>query len=196
MRLQDIGAAFRRRSRLARRRHFERFAALGSGVELARGLSIKAPVEAGRVVSVGDRSHLDGRLVVQGDGQILIGRHCSFRSGTYIGSSARIKIGDRVFGAEDIFITDNNNHPTAIADRREMAITPPNSPLWKWTNPLVVASPVSLGDDVWLGRGCVILKGVTIGSGSIVGASAVVTKDVPPGSLVVGNPARVVRQLD
>jgi len=53
--------------------------------------------------------------------------------------------------------------------------------------------PVTIGDDVWIGARAILLPGITINSGSIVGAGAVVTKDVPPGSIVAGNPARVVR---
>ena len=53
---------------------------------------------------------------------------------------------------------------------------------------------VTIGHDVWLGSGCVILSGVTIGHGAVVAARAVVTRDVPPFAVVAGNPARVVRR--
>uniref|UniRef100_UPI00313FFBA6 DapH/DapD/GlmU-related protein n=1 Tax=uncultured Nitrospira sp. TaxID=157176 RepID=UPI00313FFBA6 len=52
---------------------------------------------------------------------------------------------------------------------------------------------IVIEDDVWIGANAIILKGVRIGKGTIVGAGAVVTKEVPPYSVVVGNPARVVR---
>lgn len=51
-----------------------------------------------------------------------------------------------------------------------------------------------IGNDVWIGGGCLILEGVTIGDGAIIGAGAVVTKDVPPYSVCTGMPAKVVRQ--
>src|ERR1022692_3366992 len=54
-------------------------------------------------------------------------------------------------------------------------------------------APVIIADDVWIGARAIILPGVTVGSGSIIGAGAVVSKDVPPGAVVVGNPARIVR---
>lgn len=55
-------------------------------------------------------------------------------------------------------------------------------------------APIVIGDDVWIGAGAIILKGVTIGSGAIVGAGSVVIKDVAPRDIVVGNPARVVKR--
>jgi maltose O-acetyltransferase len=57
------------------------------------------------------------------------------------------------------------------------------------------ARPITIGDNVWLGGGVVVCPGVTIGDDSVVGAGAVVTRDVPPNSLAVGNPARVVRTI-
>ncbi len=61
---------------------------------------------------------------------------------------------------------------------------------------LDLASPITVGSDVFIGMGAVILRGVTIGNRSIVGAYAVVTKDVPDNTIVAGNPARVVGQTD
>jgi acetyltransferase-like isoleucine patch superfamily enzyme len=54
-------------------------------------------------------------------------------------------------------------------------------------------SPVVLEDDVWLGAGVIILRGVRVGQGAIVGAGAVVTRDVPPGTVVAGVPAKPLR---
>ena len=60
---------------------------------------------------------------------------------------------------------------------------------------LEAAEPITIGDNVWLGGGVVVCPGVTIGEDSVVGAGAVVVRDLPPGSVAVGNPARVVRTL-
>ena len=60
---------------------------------------------------------------------------------------------------------------------------------------LEYAHPVTIGDNVWICAGALILPGVTIGEGSVIGAGSVVTKDVPPLSLAVGNPCRVIRKL-
>lgn len=57
----------------------------------------------------------------------------------------------------------------------------------------VSKGPVVIGNDVWLGRNCIILAGVNIGDGAVIGAGAVVSRDVPPFAVVVGNPSRVVK---
>jgi maltose O-acetyltransferase len=60
---------------------------------------------------------------------------------------------------------------------------------------LEAASPIVIEDNVWLGGGVIVCPGVTIGKDSVVGAGSVVTRDVPPGVIAVGNPARVLRSI-
>lgn len=57
------------------------------------------------------------------------------------------------------------------------------------------AEPITIGDNVWIGGGAMILGGVSVGEDSVIGAGAVVTKDVPPRSVVAGSPAKVIRAL-
>lgn len=65
---------------------------------------------------------------------------------------------------------------------------------WRWIHS--DAKPIVIGDNVWIGEYASVLKGVTIGTGAIVASHAVVTKDVPPYTIVAGNPARVVKELE
>ncbi|MFD6348343.1 sugar O-acetyltransferase [Streptomyces roseolus] len=60
---------------------------------------------------------------------------------------------------------------------------------------LEAARPITIGDNVWLGGGAIVLAGVTIGDNSVIGAGSVVTKDVPANVVAVGNPARVIRSI-
>nr|WP_243425786.1 DapH/DapD/GlmU-related protein [Faecalicatena contorta] len=69
-----------------------------------------------------------------------------------------------------------------------------SSNLWTWEH--AQSNPVIIEDNVWIGRDAVIMKGVTVGQGSIVALRAVVVDDVPPYSIVAGNPAKVVKRLN
>ena len=62
-----------------------------------------------------------------------------------------------------------------------------------WTN--VKMAPVIIENKVWIGFNAAILKGVTIGEGSVIGAMSIVTKNIPPYSIVAGNPARILRDI-
>ena len=57
-------------------------------------------------------------------------------------------------------------------------------------------SPVKIGKKVWIGSDCTILPGVEIGDGAVIGAGSVVTKNIPANSIAVGNPARVIKQIE
>lgn len=61
---------------------------------------------------------------------------------------------------------------------------------------LEYGKPITIGNDVWIGGGTIILPGITIGNNCVIGAGSVVTKDVPDNSMAVGNPAKVIKKLD
>jgi maltose O-acetyltransferase len=82
-------------------------------------------------------------------------------------------------------------HPLRVSERRTpRADVAAGSAAWR-----TMTAPVTIGDDVWLGSGVIILPGVTVGARSTVAAGAVVTRDVPPDSLAAGTPATVIRDL-
>ncbi len=135
-----------------------------------------------------------GTLCVMGAGRIRIGSHTTIRYATTIESVVGVTIGRDVIVSNHVLITDNNNHPTDPGQRLAMSRSGFYGDLWHWRH--AECKPVVVGDNVWIGRGAVILKGVTIGAGAVVGCQAVVTADVPPYALVAGNPARVVKQLE
>ena len=140
-------------------------------------------------ILIGNHVEILGQIITQGTGKIIIGNYVTIRGNSVIGAVDSIMIGDYVIISSDVVIYDNNNHPTSIANRKRMLESGFYGPLWDW--PHSKAAPVKIGNHVWIGKRAIILKGVTIGDGSIVGMGTVVTKDVPPNSLAVGNPAKV-----
>jgi maltose O-acetyltransferase len=92
---------------------------------------------------------------------------------------AAITIGDDVLMGPNVQLL-TPTHPLDPDTRRD-----------KWE----AALPITIGDNAWIGGMVVICPGVTIGQDAVIGAGAVVTKDVPPGSIAVGNPARVIRSV-
>lgn len=116
--------------------------------------------------------------LVIGDGT-FVGHACAFSVGR------SVRIGRHCLLASGVRVFDMDGHPIDADRRRAGEPTPPDA-----------IAPVVIGDDVWIGTGAVILKGVTVGDRSIVAARAVVTRDVPADVIVAGNPARVVRQLE
>ena len=109
---------------------------------------------------------------------IEIGNDCGL-SGTSIGASSHIKIGNKVLCGANTVITDFDWHPVAPELRHEPGISS--------------TSPVVLEDNVWLGYGVVVLKGVTIGKNSVIAANSVVVKDIPANVIAGGNPAKVIK---
>jgi len=116
-------------------------------------------------------------------------------NGAIIMAEERIEIGNYCLISWNVGIADSDFHPLDAAARRvdAMALAPflPDRP----ARPEIKTKPVIIEDDVWIGMGAVILKGVRIGKGSVVAAGAIVTRDVPPNSVVAGNPATVVKEL-
>lgn len=136
------------------------------------------------------RSFFGGRALFSRGTEINIERGATFGNEVSLGSRSGIgincelhgpiTIGDDVMMAPDVVIY-TKNHCTARCDL----------PMNRQGD--TRADPVVIGNDVWLGRRCMIMPGVTIGEGSIVGAGAVVTKDIPPYSVAGGIPATVIK---
>ena len=113
--------------------------------------------------------------------RLIIGDDFGMTGGSLV-CDERITIGDRVWVGANAVLADTDFHPLDPERRRA-------TPLAAETAPIVIA------DDVFIGRNALILQGVTIGAGAVVGAGSVVTRDVPPGAVVAGNPARVLGEL-
>jgi acetyltransferase-like isoleucine patch superfamily enzyme len=105
--------------------------------------------------------------------------------GAIIRAEREVRIGDYALIAHEVVISDCESAQSGCARGGTRQLPPGNCE----------PRPVLIGNDVWIGMRAVILAGVTIGDGAIVGAGAVVADDVPAGSIVSGNPARVVGRV-
>lgn len=124
---------------------------------------------------------------------LTIGRNVQLNDSVHIGAAESVVIGDDTLIASRVFITDHGHggYNAAIVDATRSS-SPDIPPAVRQ----IVARPVHIGRRVWLGEQVCILPGVTIGDGAIVGAGSVVTHDVPPATIVAGNPARIIRRFN
>lgn len=129
--------------------------------------------------------------VFSGDNKprLFFGNNVQLNDYVHIGVIERVDIGHDVLIASRVFISDHNHGDYGQSGVASSPSVPPQ------LRPLI-SRPVSIGDRVWIGEQVCILPGVTIGEGAIIGAGSVVTRDVPPRSIAVGNPARVTRMFD
>jgi acetyltransferase-like isoleucine patch superfamily enzyme len=128
---------------------------------------------------------------VEPKGQLFIGSGCVLVGPVFM-CAERITIGDRVILSYNVTIADSDFHPLDPEDRRCDAVA--NAPFGdKSRRPIIATQPVELADDAWVGVGAIILKGVRIGKGAQIGAGAVITRDVPEGARVFGNPATIAQ---
>lgn len=109
------------------------------------------------------------------DAQIIIGDGCGM-SGAVIGAAKSITIGNNVKIGANSVITDTDWHPEDPRSGKD--------------------AEVIIDDNVWLGYGTVVLKGVRIGANSVIGAKSVVTRSIPPNVMAAGNPCRIIRELN
>jgi acetyltransferase-like isoleucine patch superfamily enzyme len=128
---------------------------------------------------------------VEPEGEITVGDD-SILVGPVFMCAGRISVGRRVVISYQVTIADSDFHPLDRASRRADAIAAAPAGGVRPRAPLE-SRPVVIEDDVWIGIGAIVLKGVRLGRGARIAAGAVVTRDVPEGATVAGNPARVAR---
>jgi len=145
-----------------------------------------------RMIRIGERVLIrkGARLeVVAGNGgedhppKITIGDGTSIQFYFHCGAAESIRIGKDVLIAGNVYITDHDH-----------VFDDPILPARRC--PRIESSSVVIEDGAWLGEGCMVLKGVTVGARAVIAANSVVTKDVPAGAIVAGVPARIIRQLN
>jgi acetyltransferase-like isoleucine patch superfamily enzyme len=176
---------YERNHRRGRRRRINRHAAEG-------GFFIRYPVE-GEVLEALDSGHLEvgeGTLLepgcwltLSGGARIRIGEGCFLNRGTMLAALELIEIGDHVMFANNCFVGDSDHR-----------YDDPTKPVtWQGFEP---QGPVRIGSNCWFGVNCVVTGGVEIGERAVIGSNSVVTRDVPPGVIAAGVPAKVIREIE
>jgi len=138
-------------------------------------LQLKGFVVFGRSVGV------IGNFYVENPSNVSIGSNCGINHGVFILGANKIEIGSYVVLSARCMLIDSGLMLTNFANEEF---------------PQHISNCIKIEDGVWIGVGAIILPGVTIGKKSVVGAGSVVTRDVPPFTLVVGNPARPIGRTD
>ena len=137
----------------------------------------------GENVTVDTPFHCDyGKRIFVGD-DVIINMNCTFVD------DAPIRIGSRVLIASNVQIY-TASHPILPEERLV-----PDRKARRTTFFRTYARPVVIEDQVWIGAGCILLPGVTVGRNSVIGAGSVVNRSIPPDCVAVGNPCRVVRRF-
>lgn len=119
---------------------------------------------------------------------LTFGKNVQINDFVHIVATESVSIGNNVLMASKIFISDSNHGDYSGV----IQSSPDQSPAER----VLTSKPVVIEDNVWLGEFVTVLQGVTIGKGSIIGAMSVVSRDVPPFSIAVGSPARVIKKFD
>ena len=143
-------------------------------------------------IVLGNHVDINGCLSVGKNGSITLGDYALIGPRALIQAITKIDIGRFAYVGPDVLITDSNHHSIYAMDRMidVLAVDKGISGL------NAVSKSIKIGNHVWIGRRAMIFKGVTIGDRSIVGAGSIVTHDVPPDTVVAGNPAKIVKKID
>jgi len=165
-------------------------------------------------VSIGNNSEVKGSLFIRiFGGKICVGSDCLiegvigtetenaeinignnvFIGNSIIASAIKLDIEDDVLISSGCLIQDTDNHNIHYSIRKNDCRDWKNNEYHNWE--LTAKSPIRICKGAWIGAKAIILKGVIIGEGAVIGAGSVVTRDVPPYTIVAGNPARIIREI-
>lgn len=154
-------------------------------------------------INIGKDCIIGGNLIIENErASIKIGDASTLGSGSLlVAADANIQIGNHVVMSFDITMYTTNSHSFDVEERHKdlyntLDYLRGNSASRKINWSQIDSKDIIIEDDVWIGFGATILKGVKVGRGAIVGAKSVVTHDVEPFTVVAGSPARIVKRLE
>lgn len=165
-------------------------------------VDIRFPEKNKVYLKTGKHCVLEGQFVFESKGgEIIIGDRVHIGASMFI-SVNKIIVENDVTIAWDCLFYDHNSHSTNWNERKgdteqeykdiQLGFNPIKNKNWD----IVRSAPIHICSKAWIGTGVKVLKGVTVGEGAIISAGSVVVKDVPPWTIVGGNPARHIRALD
>jgi acetyltransferase-like isoleucine patch superfamily enzyme len=164
---------------------------IGAGTRLEGYIERRA---AGAKIMIGGGCLMQGQLVAERDqSKIELGDNVFVGGGTIIDCVESIIVESDVLISYGCIITDSDNH-SVYPELRIRDVADWMRAHHDWTH--TVIKPVRICRGAWIGARSIILKGVTVGAGAVVGMGSVVTRDVPPRTIVGGNPARIIRSVD
>lgn len=166
-------------------------------------IAIPSKVFLGARVFIGEYSYIDpksSRSTITLGNDVYISRLCRVSGGGSEGYVGEVIIGDSVHVGQNCFLDgtgtlkigqDSLLGPNVVILTGNHGFRNPNALIRRQG---ILPRPTTIGEDVWLGANATILDGITVGKGSVVGAGSVVTRDIPPYSIAVGVPAKVIGQ--
>ena len=133
------------------------------------------------IISLGSkvRAHTGTRIKARKGAKIKIGDDVSFNYNCLVVAHDEINIGNGCEIGPGVLFYDHDHdfHGKSIKEKEFRT------------------SPINIGENVWIGANCIILRGVTIGDNCVIGAGSVVTKDIPPNVVAVGNPCKIIKEI-
>lgn len=172
------------RRALATGRYSSRFRSIGKGIKLAPGMKLGNANH----ISLGNNVSVMSHCVLECTGnsaEMVLGDNISIGEYSHITCAQKMLIGDGLLTGRYVLITDNA-HGENLPN--ELNIPPLARRVYS-------SGPVIIGRNVWIGDKATILPNVKIGDGAVIAANAVVTKNVPPYTVVAGCPARIVKTI-
>ncbi len=165
---------------------------IDSSYAFAMFLSAKKP---GLIMGKASGAYNRSTFAIGPHGRIDIGAYTCLNN-TYLVCNDRVTIGAHCLFSWGVVVTDIPSGINCPVVNRRQALRAASQNSNRWLPPPDESMPVLIEDNVWIGFGSVILPGVTLGEGSIVGCKTIISEDVPPYSVIVGDPARVIRRLN
>ena len=157
-------------------------------------LFYRSQAAAGVTIGRGASTYLGTMFDVAEKGEVVLGDY-TLVHGARIICDSRIVIGDYSLISWNVVLMDSYRVPVDPVQRRVVLQALPDRQ-HRYLDGVADARPITIGSNVWIGFDVCVLPGVNIGEGSIVGARSVVADDVPPYTIVAGNPARVIRKIE